>query len=151
MPQSNSVVFDLSISGMTCTHCSSRVEHALREVDGVGDIKVNVGTGQVRLHAPSNSLPTLIEAISAAGYAVSSDRAELDIVGMHCASCVRHVEHALRDVPSVRNAVVTLETGRAHIDIVGSTDPAPLIAAIEEAGYSATPVEAVASREAGHK
>ncbi|UCF19659.1 MAG: copper-translocating P-type ATPase [Gemmatimonadota bacterium] len=40
----------------------------------------------------------------------------LEIEGMHCASCVTHVERALRGVPGVRQANVNLATESANLD-----------------------------------
>ena len=51
-----------------------------------------------------------------AGYGPSSERVTLSIGEMTCASCVRHVENALRDVDGVTSAVVNLATERATVD-----------------------------------
>ena len=40
----------------------------------------------------------------------------LNIKGMHCASCVAHVEKALVAVPGVRQARVNLVAQRAEVD-----------------------------------
>lgn len=42
-------------------------------------------------------------------------KVSLPIGGMTCASCVAHVEEALRGVPGVGEAVVNLATGRASV------------------------------------
>jgi len=64
----------------------------------------------------------------------------LEVRGMTCASCVRHVEDALREVPGVRSATVNLATERAVVEY----DPAQimvgdLVEAVEDAGYQASP------------
>lgn len=38
----------------------------------------------------------------------------LPITGMSCASCVSHVEGALKELPGVSNVVVNLATNTAH-------------------------------------
>jgi Cu+-exporting ATPase len=62
--------FDLSIDGMTCASCAGRVERALRKVDGVSEVSVNLASerAHVQLQRP---LPanTLIDAVVHAGYA----------------------------------------------------------------------------------
>jgi len=73
----------------------------------------------------------------------SIERVELDIQGMNCASCVRHVEHALREIASVKNVDVDLASGRASLYSTDAIHPAQLIAAIEETGYTATVVQDV--------
>ena len=64
----------------------------------------------------------------------------LDIGGMTCASCVRHVEKALSRIDGVRSAEVNLATEAATV----SFDPqaaglSELTAAVAAAGYTATP------------
>jgi Au+-exporting ATPase len=63
----------------------------------------------------------------------------LPIEGMTCASCVGRVEKALKAVPGVSDAVVNLATERATVR--GTADAASLIAAIENAGYDAAPID----------
>lgn len=67
-----------------------------------------------------------------------SDRQfNLSIQGMTCASCVSHVERALRSVPGVGQATVNLATERARIDGGAETHAAALIEAVAHAGYQA--------------
>jgi P-type Cu+ transporter len=60
----------LDIRGMHCASCVSRVEGALAKVPGVTAAHVNLATnqGRVEYDPASTGLPTLIEAVSAAGY-----------------------------------------------------------------------------------
>jgi copper chaperone CopZ len=61
---------------------------------------------------------------------------ELDITGMTCDHCVRSVTNALKDVPGVSEAVVSLEDKQATVT-AESVDLQALIAAVEEEGYTA--------------
>lgn len=36
----------VNISGMSCSHCASRVSNTLMEIDGVKSIKVDLGKGK---------------------------------------------------------------------------------------------------------
>lgn len=64
-----------------------------------------------------------------------------DIEGMTCAACVRRVEKVLLKVPGVLEASVNLATERATVrSLDGSVDTTVLVAAIEKAGYHATPI-----------
>jgi P-type Cu+ transporter len=62
---------------------------------------------------------------------------EFMIEGMSCASCVRHVENALKTVPGVRSANVNLATERATLSVQLNVSNATIIAAVEKAGYQA--------------
>lgn len=69
------------------------------------------------------------------------DAVELDfsIEGMTCASCAGRIEKALLAVPGVTSATVNLATDRVLVSRTGPDgSPAPLLSAIERAGYSAS-------------
>lgn len=74
------------------------------------------------------------------------DEVRLKIGGMTCASCQKHVGDALKGVPGVKAANVDLAFHRATVTV----DPeqaklADLVAAVKEAGYEATPLDAPSS------
>lgn len=70
-------------------------------------------------------------------------KASFAVTGMSCASCVAHVEKALRKVEGVGSATVNLATERAVVTYrAQATDELALQRAIEGAGYGATIVEA---------
>jgi copper chaperone CopZ len=56
----------------------------------------------------------------------------LNIDGMHCEACVRRVTQALERVPGARIEEVRIGAARLKTD-----DPAPAIAALQKAGYTA--------------
>ncbi|WP_425126598.1 heavy metal translocating P-type ATPase [Burkholderia gladioli] len=91
--------------------------------------------------------PAAIEQAPAPTAASASAAApiELDIAGMTCASCSNRVEKALAQVPGVSRASVNLATERASVSADASVSAAQLIAAVEKAGYRATPLSAGAS------
>ena len=58
----------------------------------------------------------------------------LDVRGMSCAHCVRHVTKALAGVPGVE--VVSVEIGRAQVRVADRAAALPAIArALADAGY----------------
>ena len=130
--------FDLNIEGMTCASCVARVEKALKKVEGVLDAQVNLATEKAHVSA-INSVPLfkLTQAVQKAGFDIQTDRIELAIEGMTCASCVARVEKALLKVEGVSEAQVNLATETAWVKASQSQIPA-LIAAVEKAGYQAT-------------
>jgi copper chaperone CopZ len=65
---------------------------------------------------------------------------ELKIYGMSCMHCLSSVHRALASVPGVGEVQVFLDSGTARID--GEVEPAILIQAVTEAGYSAEPIAA---------
>jgi Cu+-exporting ATPase len=61
----------------------------------------------------------------------------LKITGMTCASCVSHVEKALKRVPGVVDARVNLAAEKATVEGTPSVKDEALVAAVEAAGYEA--------------
>lgn len=86
-----------------------------------------------------------------------TERRTLQVRGMTCASCVAHVEQALRELPGVSQALVNLATGTAKVEY----DPTKvsleqMAQAVQEVGYEAVPVGEGAEaldreREARHR
>ncbi len=68
-PIASGTPLELRITGMTCAACVRRVEKALRAVDGVGEVSVNLVTHRARIEgAASVDAPALIRAVKKAGY-----------------------------------------------------------------------------------
>lgn len=65
---------------------------------------------------------------------------DFSVNGMDCASCVAHVERAMKGVPGVRSANVSLARGRASVSFdTSKTTPEAIAAAATDAGYPSAP------------
>ncbi len=62
---------------------------------------------------------------------------EFSIEGITCASCVRHVEKALKSVPGVKEAIVNLAMKRATLSVQKNVSISAIVFAVEKAGYQA--------------
>jgi copper chaperone len=62
----------------------------------------------------------------------------LNVSGMTCGGCVKHVTDALRPLPGVMQVDVVLREGRAVIEHDERTNVERLIAAVATEGYQAT-------------
>lgn len=62
----------MKIDGMTCGHCVSAVDKALRAVDGVTVENVAIGNATVSFDPSSVSEARIAEAVSDEGYSVLS-------------------------------------------------------------------------------
>src|SRR5687767_13223951 len=70
----------------------------------------------------------------------STQEADFNVGGMDCASCVAHVEKALRGTPGVESYRVNLARGRAWARFDPKrTNPEQLAAAVSDVGYPTTP------------
>ena len=71
---------------------------------------------------------------------IAQQDAALAVGGMDCASCVAHVERAIRGVPGVEACQVNLARGRASVRFdPGRTNLGRIADAVGAAGYTATP------------
>jgi copper chaperone len=62
----------------------------------------------------------------------------LNVLGMSCGSCVRHVTAALAAVPGVSKVDVQLRSGTAVIEHDAEATTAQLIEALRDAGYESS-------------
>lgn len=135
---------NLQITGMTCASCVGRVERALRKVDGVAEVSVNLATEQANIQSDmALDHHVLVDAVERAGFEVHQpeQNIELNIQGMTCASCVGRVERALRKVEGVADATVNLATEKAVVHVKNMADAQALIQAVEKAGYEAALIQ----------
>ncbi|WP_373045376.1 heavy-metal-associated domain-containing protein [Vulgatibacter sp.] len=66
----------------------------------------------------------------------------LDVMGMSCPSCVRHIDEALRGVDGVETVEVRLADGTVAVrHETGAAPVQTLIAALRDAGYDALPAD----------
>lgn len=64
----------------------------------------------------------------------TTQKTTLDVEGMTCHSCVRHVQGALRELDGVRSVEVQLREGKVLVEHEGAETVA-LIEALRDAGY----------------
>jgi Cu+-exporting ATPase len=137
----------LRILGMTCTMCALTIERQLLGQRGVASATVNFALGQATITYDADTVAPkqLVQAIRDVGYDVDTDRAELEVVGIVCASCVMAIEAALKEIPGVIDESVNPVTAKAVIDY----DPSivtvdKLIQIIRNTGYDVTEVPQIA-------
>jgi Cu+-exporting ATPase len=70
--------FRIPIDGMTCTSCTSRITRAVRKLDGVESVRVDLGSdsAEVTFDPARTSLAAVAEVVRRAGYEAQVDRAE---------------------------------------------------------------------------
>lgn len=133
----------LRVEDMHCASCVGRVEAAIGNVAGVRSATVNLVDQSASVEG--GDAGQVIAAVIRAGYRASlltpersvngDDSYQIDILGMHCASCVRRVEEALLAVAGVTEATVNLMEKRAQ---VRGGDPDQAVQAVLDQGYGAS-------------
>ncbi len=129
---------EIDVLGMSCASCANTVERGLQKVVGVSTANVNIATERASVtYDPAEvDLSHLVQKVREVGYDAAVRREVLAIAGMTCASCVNHVERALRRLDGVVSASVNLATERATVEYLpGVVSPADLRSAVHDAGY----------------
>ena len=127
----------LSIGGMTCASCVAHVEKALRAASGVKSASVNLASEKAELTlATGADLVAIAARVTEEGYEPRVQTLTFGVGDMSCASCVAHVEKALKAVPGVLDARANLASARATVDFfVGAVEYPALAAAVRAEGY----------------
>ncbi|CUS12064.1 unnamed protein product [Tuber aestivum] len=126
----------IAVEGMTCASCSSSIEGAFRNVDGVRSIAVDLGTDRaVATHDPAKiSAEKVAEIIEDRGFDVKIVRSEpvggygrrsisdstphlatttIAVEGMTCGACTAAIEGGFEGVSGIGSFTVSLITERA--------------------------------------
>jgi len=131
---------ELKIEGMHCASCVQAVERAVRAVDGVRDVSVDLLAERATVeYSDDTPIERLVDAVSAVGFSARSlsdeRRVDVAIEGMTCAGCAGSVERALSGVDGVRSVTVNLATERASLIVESSVTNAVLDEAVQGAGF----------------
>ena len=62
------------------------------------------------------------------------------VTGMTCGHCEMSVREEVGEIPGVQDIQVSAQTGKLNVTAEGEIDDAKVLAAVEEAGYSAVRV-----------
>lgn len=112
----------LAVAGMDCSGCARSVENALRGLEGVQDVRVDVMGGKVAVRYAEGTLARgdLAGAITRVGYRVgdtgSVRREVFEVEGMDCADEVRLIEGSVGTLPGVTRLAVDLVGRRLTVE-----------------------------------
>jgi len=129
---------ELKITGMTCATCVKTIEKSVSNLDGIIDVKLNLGNevGTVEYDSKKLNLVDIEKAIKDAGYGVINEKATVKVGGMTCATCVKTVENSLKGLDGIVNVNVNLGAEKAFITynpkVITISD---MKKTIENAGY----------------
>lgn len=147
---------ELSVEGMTCAACSGAVERALKQMNGVEQVEVNLLRARAQVHFLEGTATAeqLVDEIELIGFDASilsvtsatlgtgtapNRRVELSVQGMTCAACSGAVERALRNAHSgILDVQVNLLRSKAVIRCTAEAPSAEAMAGeVEDCGFEA--------------
>ena len=65
---------------------------------------------------------------------------DYQVTGMTCGHCEMSIREEVSEIPGVQDIQVSAQTGKLNVTGEGEIDDAKVLAAVEEAGYSAVRV-----------
>ncbi len=132
------------VEGMTCENCVRHAREAILALPGIRSVQVSLDTSRAQVQwisARDINVQALLSALLKAGFHATliEEKTILQIDGMSCQNCVRHVKEALGSVPGTAQIVVSLDQGQAVVrwDKHVTPDTNALIAAIASVGFTA--------------
>ena len=132
----------LSIDGMTCMHCTKRVQVALRRVHGVSKARVNLmeNLAMIDYDPEQTTTATLLKAVREEGFEPGPAKLRMAVKGLRCASCVSQVEGALCRTTGVLGASVNVATAEVDIEYQpGQASLKDMSQAVADSGYELVP------------
>ena len=133
---------EYSISGLVCDGCKAVVEEAIRKVEGVESIEVDVASGRA-IVCGTASMEALAVAVRSTGRSLGPSEVvvlTVRVSGMVCGHCSAQVEDAVLKVDGVESATVDLEKGL--VTVRGTAPSSFVLRAIEATGKTAAIEEA---------
>ncbi|MET0399586.1 MAG: heavy metal translocating P-type ATPase [Longimicrobiaceae bacterium] len=131
----------LDVGGMDCGSCAASVDRALRGLEGVQDVRVDVMGGKVTVEYAEGKLARgdLTGAITRVGYRVKDDaparREVFEVEGMDCADEVRLIEGKLGSLPGV--ARLGFDVVNRRLTVEGEIASAEVERAVAQLGMRA--------------
>lgn len=126
----------LTLGGMNCGSCVSRVEQLLSSTTGIQQAEVNLAANSARFDfTTAEELRSVSARLDKAGYPAKREERQLQLKGMNCGSCVRRAEQALMNIAGVLSAEVNLASQQARITLLKGADDQLVLDALANAGY----------------
>ncbi|MDP9348835.1 MAG: cation transporter, partial [Gemmatimonadota bacterium] len=140
-PDARGASCTLNVAGMDCSSCAASVDRALRALEGVQDVRVDVVGGRVRVEYAEGKLARgdLAGAITRVGYRVKDDapvrREVFEVEGMDCADEVRLIEGKLGNLPGI--ARLGFDVVSRRLTVEGAIAAAEVERAVGQLGMKA--------------
>jgi len=129
---------ELPISGMTCAACAAKIERGVSKLAGIVEANANCATDTLTVvYDPErSSAKEFVKTIRELGYDAGVERLTLPVAGIHCASCVAHIERELTKLDGVVRATVNFAASEVTVEYIpGAVTETDIRATIEGLGY----------------
>jgi Cu+-exporting ATPase len=135
---------DFPVDKITCQGCVNFIEKTISDIDGVAAVHANLAESSVNVQYETGrtDLNSIRKRLDDINYNVKTSRANIQIEGMHCASCVSKIEHEVSRMEGVLDIHVNLADQTARVEYMGQViDTGQILKRIESLGYTASQQE----------
>lgn len=144
---SNLISDTFTVADLDCADCASKVEKAIRRLEGITDAQLSFATGKMKVVYDNTKLTTdcIVKVITNLGYPVevtksSNELPELHksvfvILGLDCGDCAEKLEKKILNLTGVRTAKINFGAGKLAVEHTFSDSD--ILKAIQESGYQA--------------
>lgn len=145
----SSKAMQIGITGMTCASCSTRIEKSLNKMEGVeANVNLALEKAKVTIDGERAKPADVVQKIERLGYGVRTQRLDVDILGMTCASCAARIDKGLTRMAGVVSAQVNLATESGTVIFQpGIIEPNAIYNQVKKLGYKAVPKQSQAADE----
>jgi len=127
---------NLSINGMSCVGCASRLTKVLQNTANIKEAKVNFATNSAQINGDNLNIGNVLNIIEQAGFSVPTKQYVMQIGGMSCSSCAARLERYLENINSIVKVNVNFASNKAHITALDNYAEENIIQDIKNAGFS---------------
>ncbi len=131
-------ILELPLTGVHSEHCALIVDKGIGKLQGVKNHRVEFNNEKavLELDGVKTTLGDVVHTVRDLGYGVPTEKKELPVTGMSCASCAISVESVLKAQKGVVNASVNFANNSAFIEYIpGVADLASFRQAVQSVGY----------------
>ena len=115
---------EFTLQGLTCASCASKIEDAIKKVDGVVSVSINLVTSKLKIETNENVPKDIQKTVESIVHTYEPDVKVLGnsitksyiLQGLSCAS---KIEDALKNVENVLSVSINLVTGKLRIETFG--------------------------------
>ena len=139
--------YNLSVSGMHCASCVSRLEKSLNQVNGIQEANANFATGNVKISVLDSVLGSeILETIEKVGYQISLDEIRLKFSSKGQNQSTDQIVRTVEQEPGVTSVEVNVANNTAKIAFIkGIGQLENIMDRITKIGLEVEPIEVKAN------
>ncbi|MCL1992784.1 MAG: cadmium-translocating P-type ATPase [Spirochaetes bacterium] len=118
------------LQGLECAGCAAKIEEAVKKMDGVKTVSINMATSKMRVEAVIQEAENFYKTIERIVHEYEPDVQVLDaaqakkitrefvLQGLECAGCAGKIEEAVKKMDGVKSVSINMATSKMRVEAV---------------------------------